>query len=237
MRFIDNDKILCSEISKRDIHDFLLHEAQRLQEDEKDNFLVNMHIRHFRALFNYGIDNEYLERDFINPTERIKFFDVQENIKYIPDDISIQKVRKILQKHQLSFFDFIMETGVRSSSALRLVAENFVDEDTLYVPTKKKGGGLRHYIIKPPKNYKKLIAGKHNNERVFDSWVDYPRFVEKACYKIQETEKDFRIFTIHSLRHRKASMMNKKGKTIFDIMSQMGHENMQTTQIYLRKLP
>lgn len=139
--------------------------------------------------------------------------------------MDIHKVRKILLPHQLLLFDFIMETGVRSSSALRAIPDHFKNDDTLFAFTKKKKGGLRSYKIKPPANWKSLIAGKRNDEPIFPQWSDYPRFVEKACKKIQKDSPNFRIFTLHSLRHRRASLMNKAGKTTFDVMCQMGHEN------------
>jgi|GEM_PF-1881826 len=238
MRFLEDDEILCSEISSRSVYNFLQFESDRLSEEHKDNHLVNQHIRHLKALFNFGKKGgRFLERTFQNPVEDQEFYDIEQRQKYIPPDTDIQEVRRLLQPHQKRFFDFLRDTGARSSSALMCIAEDFKDNDSLFIRTRKKRGGLRLYKIKPPKNWRELIAGKRNDERMFPEWSDYPRFVEKACKKIQKKNSNFRIFTLHALRHRLASRMNKQGKTVFDIKEQLGHEGIETTQEYLQLLP
>ncbi|MEO8666776.1 MAG: tyrosine-type recombinase/integrase, partial [Ignavibacteria bacterium] len=70
------------------------------------------------------------------------------------------------------------------------------------------------------------------DERVFKEWTEYPKFLDRKVRQLKQYRWGF-----HSLRHRRASLWSKEGKPLFEIMSLLGHSNLETTQIYLQLLP
>jgi integrase len=65
------------------------------------------------------------------------------------------------------------------------------------------------------------------NGKVFHYWAEEPKFL---------TRKNGGGWSWHNLRHRFASKLSKQGTPIFEIMSLLGHSNLETTQRYLQLL-
>jgi integrase len=131
--------------------------------------------------------------------------------------------------------DFIKHTGCRCADALRLKAGDF-QNGHVFISTAKKKGGLRQYRIAAPSNAEELIEGLNDEAPVFPQWPHYPRFIEKACKHIKNKDPTFRPFSIHSLRHMKASAMNKAKATLWDISRQLGHNPVSTTERYMQQM-
>jgi site-specific recombinase XerD len=76
----------------------------------------------------------------------------------------------------------------------------------------------------------KNLNGKPD-EKVFKRWNKRPKFLERKLKQLGLT-----VWGWHNLRHRFSSKLSKEGKPIFEIMSLLGHSNIETTQIYLQLL-
>jgi integrase len=214
-----------SQVTKKMINELLMKEAKRFQKEGKDNFKVNDMIRCLKAAFNYG--KRELELSINNPCEGLKMWSVNINLKYIPTDGEIKKVRKILNDKQKKLFDFVDETACRINEALRLTG-NDIDGDLITLFSRKsKNSNLTPRRIPKPE----CLNGDILNGKVFDEWTAYPRFLEEAVKKSKLTQWNW-----HNLRHRRASIWAKNGMNTFEIMMRLGHTNLATTMRYLQLL-
>lgn len=214
------------DISRKEVDDFLLNYSEQLQSNDVDNYQVNAALKTIRSLFNYIIDSYDLV--IRNPTKGIKPFSVKRRLKYIPPDTEINKVRECFNDRQKLLFDFVKATGCRINEALKLTFED-INENYLVLYTNKSKNSDR---VPRKVDIPECIKGLTGEGRVFYEWTETPKFLDKAL-----REKEMKVWGWHSLRHRYASMLSKKGTPIFEIMQKLGHSNLSTTQKYLQLLP
>lgn len=211
------------QISNIDITNFLLQMSKRLQLQGKGNYSVNAALRIYKALFQMMIKNHNL--DMKNPCVGIDFYAIEKRIKYIPTDQEIKAVKKICDREEKLLIDFIMETGARISEALRVTGKDIGSGFVILYTRKSRNSNL--IPRKVPLNLK--LPTLKPDERLFSRWSDIPRFIEKKVKKLEQHN-----WSHHNLRHRFASLLSKQGKPLFEIMSRLGHSNLETTQLYLQ---
>ncbi len=211
------------EISKNEINNFLLQMSKRLQLHSKGNYAVNAALRIYKALFQMIIKNHNLEMK--NPCFGIDFYPIEKRIKYIPSDLEIKAVKKICDAEEKLLIDFIMETGARISEALRVRGKDLGNGFVILYTRKSKNSNL--IPRKVPCQIK--LPQLKPDDRLFSRWTDIPRFIEKKVAKLGQHK-----WSHHNLRHRFASLLSKQGKPLFEIMSLLGHSNLETTQLYLQ---
>jgi integrase len=215
--------ILAREISKQEFTDSLIEISKRLKMENKDNYVVNARIRIYKALFSYGIKSCGLSIQ--NPCEGIGLFPVVKKLKYISTDDEIKQLLELCTLEQRQLVEFVRDTGCRISEALYLRAEDVFDNYVVFYTRKSKNSNL------VPRNAKydiRKLPEPDENGQIFKNWSDVPKFLAK---------KTKRKWNWHNLRHRFASLLSKKNTPIFEIMSQLGHSNIETTQRYLQLLP
>lgn len=220
--------LLITDIQKADIEKLLLITSERLQEEEKDNYVVNAMIRCYRALFNYAI-NSYEDLDLRNPVRKIDFFSIEKKLKYIPTDKEINAVLKVCDADQKRLILFIKETGARINECLNLKGCDVLEKEIVLYTRKSKNSNKVPRKLSKPKCLEGLIFAP--DELVFGTWKDQPKFLERKIKQLGLHQWGF-----HNLRHRRASLWSKEGKPIFEIMSLLGHSNISTTQKYLQLL-
>jgi len=212
------------EIKKSHINAVLLEMSDRLQNEDKDNYAVNAALRVFKALFQYAIKSHDL--DIKNPCVGIDLYSIDKHMKYIPPDSDIEAVRILCDEGQKLLLDFVKDTGCRISEALRLKGDDVSETHVILYTRKSKNSNLV-----PRKVPITIRMSGEKGERVFKRWTDIPRFLED-----KEKSLDQKRWSWHALRHRYASLLSKQGKPLFEIMSLLGHSNLETTQIYLQLL-
>lgn len=220
--------IQIDEIQKTDIEKLLLQTSERLQEEGKDNYVVNAMIRNYRALFNYVIDT-YDDLNYKNPMRKIDFFSIEKKLKYIPTDKEINAVLKICDKEQKRLILFIKETGARINECLNLKGCDVLEKEIVLYTRKSKNSNRVPRKLPSPKCLKGLSF--KSDELVFGKWSEQPKFLERKIKRLKLNQWGF-----HNLRHRRASIWSKEGKPIFEIMNLLGHSNITTTQKYLQLL-
>lgn len=215
------------EVTRADMHRFFLKEASRLKEEGKGNHEVNSEIRYIRALFNYAIDE--LEVINTNPTRKIKFYPIDKKLKYIPLDVAMDWVYESSLNHQRRLITFVKDSGARISEALRATGED-IDTDmnllTLWT-RKKRNSDLTPRRIPLPESIKEM----KKNGLLFPEWKKQPRFIEELCKRLE-----IKVYGWHAYRHRLASIMASKNIPLVEIMTILGHDNIEVTQKYLRLL-
>lgn len=216
-----------SQIKKKDINDFLIEMSKEAKRAGNDNYAVNYMHNLYLALFNHAIEQHELEMR--NPCSGIQFFAVKKKIKYIPSDKDIVDVRKLCDPEQLRLFDFVAETAARISEPLKITGKDILEEHVILYTKKSRNSNIVPRKVPKPDCIKDISIGE--NERLFGRWEDAPNFLERKIKTLKQ-----RRWNWHNLRHRRASLWNKEGKSLFEIMSLLGHSNLSTTQKYLQLL-
>jgi len=211
------------EITKSDLQKFLIDQSKKQHSQKNDNYVINAMIRAYKALFNYGIN--YLELEIRNPCLGISMFPITKKVKYIPTDEEIDNVLRQCNEFQKELLEFVRDTGCRISEALNLRHRDVFDGYVILYTRKSKASNLTPRRA----NYdtSKLPIRDCIDERVFDSWCEAPKFLSK---------KTKGKWNWHNLRHRFASILSQNNTPLFEIMSKLGHNNIQTTQNYLQLL-
>jgi integrase len=213
-----------SEITKAKVNDYLMKEAGRLKSNGKTNHKVNSLIRSLKALFNYGIRIHDL--NIRNPINGVGFYPINISLKYIPKDEEIESVKSLCNAEQNSLIDFVDETACRIMEAVRLKADD-ADGDLITLWTRKS----KNSDLVPRRLPKPMCLKIRGEGRIFAGWNSYPRFLKDAVNKSK-----LKSWNWHNLRHRRASIWASNGMNTFEIMTRLGHSNLQTTMRYLQLL-
>ena len=213
-----------SQITKAMVNDLLIAEAKRLKKSNRSNHKVNSLLRSLKALFNYGI--KVYDLNIKNPAN-LDFYPIDIKLKYIPPEADIEAVKAISTPSQRLLIDFVDETGCRIMEAIRFKHED-MDRALITLWTRKaKNSNLTPRRIPTPS----CLEGLKGKGRVFKEWNMYPRFLEEKIKHLDQKKWNW-----HNLRHRRASIWATDGMTIFELMTRLGHNNIQTTQRYLQLL-
>jgi integrase len=221
--FLHFNDIPLKEIEKKELINFLVNESKTLKNVGKDNYAVNAMIRSYKALFSFGI--KFYNVPIQNPCQGIDMFPIKKKIKYIPTDKEIDDVIKTCSKEQRLLVEFVRDTGCRISEALNLSHKDVFDGYVVLYTRKSKSGNLRP---RQAKFNTSKFDSRIKTERIFECWTSEPRFL------IRKTQGKWNW---HNLRHRFASKLSQSNTPIFEIMSLLGHSNIETTQNYLHLLP
>lgn len=211
--------ISADQLSKKMISDLLMKESKRFKQEGKTNHKVNSLLRSLKAAFNHAIKTNDL--NIKNPCAYVEFYSIDTKLKHIPTEQEVIELTTKLTTNQKLLFDFVDQTGCRIMEAIRLqysdISGNLV---TLYT-RKAKNSNLTPRRIPTPD----CLTGMDGEGPVFKDWNEYPRFLEGKAN-----------WNWHNLRHRRASIWASSGMTTFEIMTRLGHANLQTTMKYLQLL-
>lgn len=211
--------IATDQVTKKMVSDFLLKESKRFKQEEKTNYKVNALLRSLKATFNYAIKTHDL--DMKNPCAYVEFYSIDTKLKYIPTDKEMIELAARLTTNQKLLFDFVDQTGCRIMEAIRLKFSDISGDLVTLYTRKAKNSNLTPRRIPIPE----CLVGLSGEGAVFKDWNGYPRFLEGKV-----------DWNWHNLRHRRASIWANSGMTTFEIMSRLGHANLQTTMRYLQLL-
>lgn len=215
-------------IKKVDIEKLLLDTSLRLQDEGKDNYSVNGMISCYKALFNYIIDS-YEDLDLKNPVRKIDMYSVEKHLKYIPSDKEIEAVLVLCTPEQKRLIQFIDSTAARINECLNLKGKDITETHVILYTRKSRNSDRVPRKLPLPDCLKGMTFGY--DERVFSSWSEMPKFLERKIKRLKHKPWGF-----HNLRHRRASLWSKEGRPLFEIMNLLGHSSLKTTQLYLQML-
>lgn len=211
--------VILSDIRKPDIESLLVSESH------KGFYTVNAMLRCFKALFNHAIENHDL--NIKNPCKGMKFFPIEKRIKYIPSDQDIEDLLNVCDEHQRLLIEFLRDTGARLSEALKLKGKDINNDSVILYTKKSVNANLTPRAVPKPRC---LVGVTFVAEKlVFDKWTEQPKFLPRKLKVLGQKQWGF-----HNLRHRYASHLSKNKTPLFEIMSLLGHSNLDTTQRYLQ---
>jgi integrase len=233
----------CSEISHETLEPFIF-ERSRISAQT-----ANMEIRSLRATFNFA-----KRRDWIadNPTKDVGFLPVEKRVRYLPSQRDIDTVIAAADKETQDYLWAIRDTMARVSEINRLCWDdvNLQDRYVVLYTRKKKGGHLTPRKVPMTERLFEIISGRFERRGPERPWVFWHRYWSRTAGKWREgpfmDRKKFmktlcekagvRYFRFHALRHAGASVMDNNNVPIGAIQRILGHENRETTEIYLHSI-
>jgi integrase len=217
--------ISMNKVFRKDINKMLLEYSSELQDNGCDNYAVNAMIRCYKALYYQIIDDHELSIN--NPFARLDLFSINRQLKYIPRDDEIEIVLGASTLEQRVLVEFVRDTAARINEPLRMRGNDVLDNEVVLYTRKSKNSDL--VPRKVPKPACLQNRSFKPDELVFPYWKSRPKFLERHIEKLE-----LQTWNWHNLRHRQASKWSKEGKPLFEIMTLLGHSNMETTQKYLQ---
>jgi integrase len=236
--------LTCSQVTRGLIQAFLLKRARAVS-----NNAANKDLRYLRALFNFGIRQEFFQR---NPTQGLEFMPVEKRLKYVPPKEDVARVLLAADFDTQDYLLTIMDTMARVGEINRLTWED-VNLERRYVvlyTRKKKGGHLTPRKVYLTTRLYNVLLKRHRNRVQGKPWVFWGRhwsrkaggFVEGPyqsrgnLMNILCRRAGVRLFGFHALRHFGASVLERANVPIGTIQRILGHESRTTTEIYLHSI-
>jgi integrase len=217
------------EITKTDVQEYLNEVAV------KSKPKANKHLRLIRAVFNFGIKMELIDK---NPAQGIDRFPHTRLKRYIPTEEDIKKVLLIADLETRLYLLVIAHTLGRINSINQLKWSDIHDGYVSLYTRKAKNSDLKE--IKVPMNQvltQTLQGIEKKGEYVFINphtgkpYVYRSKFLRTLC-----RYAGVKYFSFHALRHFGASKLDNMGVSLTDIQTILGHERATTTDEYLQSL-
>ncbi|MDD9303976.1 MAG: site-specific integrase [Desulfobacter sp.] len=239
-------KFHCSQISLEMVEHYLLKRKR-----STSGITANKDLRNLRALFNFGL---HPKRKWIqaNPTTGIDFFPVEKRIRYVPPKEDVLKVILAADKDTQDYLWTIFHTMGRMTEINRLTWQdiNFEEQCLILYTRKKKGGHLTprkvpmteklfdvlSYRYKSRDKRKPWVFWHRYWSRKAKEWIEGPFIDRKSIMKSLCKKAGVKYFRYHALRHCGASLLDNANVPIGSIQRFLGHENRQTTEIYLHSI-
>lgn len=180
-----------------------------------------------------------------NILRRRFFYDIKhpKKIKRLPVVLSKSEIKSILNsisniKRQL-IIALIYAAGLRVSEVVRLKVENFDFDRKIFIIRQSKGLKDRRVLIPGKLNryLYDLVLDKNKDDYVFSNNQGgrlTERTIQKVFEKALKNAKIKKPATCHSLRHSFATHLLEKGVDIRYIQELLGHQRLETTQIYTK---
>lgn len=212
---------------------------------QKNNNISNRTLgRYYSSLnsfFIYSIEHEYIES---NP---LKFIDYPKYTKKVPEYIYESQLEKILNEKTSEnieielrnklIINLLLDSGVRVSELVNIkVSDIDIEERIIKVFGK---GSKERFVFFTSKTKEILVTylSKRKEKAIVDNlFINYKgeKLTERSVQKIIKLvgEKIGLDIHPHLLRHTFATDLLNKGADIRMIQELLGHENLDTTQIY-----
>lgn len=185
---------------------------------------------------------KFLYSEVLQSKDRIVFKCAKKSNK-LPVVLSRNEIERIISrtknaKHRL-MISLGYAAGLRVSEVVSLkIRDISLDELTIHLKEAKgKKDRLTIFPEKLKENICNLIAGKDNNDLVFESnrggKLTTTSLQKVFCRAVEESniQKDA---TFHSLRHSFATHLLENGVDVRYVQELLGHANIRTTQLYTR---
>lgn len=211
---------------KEAIEKFLLEKIGKKNSPQTVNLALNSVKFFYKEILK---NNEKIDLKFSKRSKKLPVVLTREEIKNILENIENKKYRISVA--------LAYAGGLRISEIQNLKIKD-IDLGELIIHLKEAKGKKDRITIFPEKlktDLQNIIAGKGNNDFVFDSNRG-GKLTTRSFQKVFETalkktniKKDA---TFHSLRHSFATHLLENGVDVRYVQELLGHSNIRTTQIY-----
>jgi integrase len=236
-------EVPCAEITTQMVEEYLF---KRLKVSPGT---ANKDLRLIRAFFNFGKKKGLID---CNPSSGIEFFPIEEKEQYTPPKRDVLSVLLAADPDTQDYLWTIALTLARKGEIDRLKWKDVDFERhtvTLYT-RKKKGGNLRsRKIPMVPKLYG-ILSRRYDRKDPAKPWVFWHTFWSSKSGERKEgpyqdrkrvmrtlcRKAGVKYFRFHALRHFGASLLADAGIPMVVIQRLLGHENIETTELYLHAI-
>ena len=220
-----------------------------LKRSKVSAYTANKEIRYLRALFNFGINLNLIEK---NPAQSVKLLPVIKKKRYVPPKSDIYKVINVADPDGQDYLWAIIMTAARVNEINLLTWDDVNFEEryvTLWTNKRRFGNRESRDIPMLRKLYDILWCRYQKRDpdkpwvfwhrywsRKMKAFVEGPysrrnRFMKKLCEKAS-----VKHFSFHPFRHFTASILDDLGTPIGVIQRILGHSNRKTTEGYLHSI-
>jgi integrase len=236
-------EMLCTDITEAMI------QALIIDRNKVSSFTANKELRYLRATFNYGKRKKLIVS---NPTEGMEFLPMEKKVKYVPPIRDVDKVIALANTDTQDYLWTIRETLARVSEINRLTWDdvNFEQRYVILYTRKKRGGHLTPRKIVMTEKACEVLSRRFSNRDKEKPWVFWHRYWSskdgtfhegpfqdrKKIMKVLCKKAGVKYFRFHPLRHAGASIMDGNNVPLCAIQRILGHENRETTEIYLHSI-
>ena len=217
-------------------------------EDKHGPKVANKFLKNLKCAWRWG--QEMLD-DFpqvLNPFKKNMRYDAPEKERYVPPDEDFIEVFNAVQDGQdkIMFLTYFM-TGARASElfGLQWSDVNF-DEKKMRLKNRKGGEGHREQIrfVAIPDSLLEMLKRwqqerdckvphvfyqHHNDSKNGQPFTHRSHWIPDLCKKV-----GVKKFTLHSVRHKAASVIFREKGSLLDAQLLMGHKKASTTDRYVR---
>lgn len=201
---------------------------------------INNKIAILRSFFGSLYREEIITKD---PTTRLKNIkvDVKNLREYLnPEELEILRNACINIREKL-MIEFLYSTGIRVSEAVNTNISDINWQD-MSLKVKGKGNKFRtvYFSVKCKLYLEEYIENRQGDRNMLFLGERYPynplkkSGIEKAIKKIAERTNINKSVSPHVLRHTMATHALQRGMDITMIQQLLGHEELNTTQIYAK---
>jgi len=228
-----------------DIRNITSKDCRSYQAFLKDNGLqpssANANVRPLKVLFNWLVENEYLDSSPFNKVKYIKEPKREKDILTEEETFAIVQACDRLEDKVI--IAILLTTGLRRDEITSLRLEDY---HKCHIQVIGKGDKQRTLILHDSvcellNNYIKIRNRKYKNE---DSWIfiskNGGRFtgeairlkVKKAMLNAGIDEERIKKLSVHTLRHTFTANLLESGADIRVAQKALGHGNIETTMRY-----
>lgn len=228
-------------ISYQEIRSYI----SNLSKENKKPSSINRCISSIKKFHLYLFDNEITSND---PSELLE---LQKNIRNLPDTLTVDEIESIIDAvdinaltglRDISILTLLYSTGIRVSELINLEFSNiFLEEDYIKIFGKGRkerlvpiGAKAKKYIV-DYMNIPRIPIKDKNIRNVYLSYRSKPltrmavfNIIKKYCLTSGLNKK----VSPHTFRHSFATHMLEGGADLRIVQEILGHENINTTEIY-----
>ncbi len=218
--------------------------VHRLKQRDLAPGSINVHLRSFKALLNFGEKHSLIERVPV----KVQLLRVtRRRTKKLLTKDDIEKLLSVAGPRERVLLSVLGSTGIRLDEALHLRWYD-LDSGRLSLRVSAKDGWTpknhqERTVYVPEKalllmlEYRALQQFQSEEDWVFQSSVRPGRRLTNAFIVLRKVFRDAGIYTkgelAHELRRAAASMMLANGVDIRTVQEVLGHQDVTTTQLYL----
>lgn len=210
---------------------------------------IKSHISYLKLFFEYLYENDYI---LVNPFEdlnikvggvvKVRGIFNKEEIDLFLDNIKIKDRASLRDR---AIFELMYSSGLRCSEILKLELEDIDFNNRIMLIKCAKGKKDRYvpfsvvscsFLLKYVGESDKHIKSKTKKNQFFNDPKKLGRELLRSRFKkyLEVAGFDKKKYTPHSIRHSTATHLLENGANIRYVQELLGHESIETTQIYAR---
>lgn len=215
------------------------HQTKMLETISRSS--VNTNVRPVRAMYNWMIENEYLDS---SPWHKVKDLKTQKTVKAFLSEEEIDKMIAVCKNAKEKLMvAMLITTGLRRGELSNLKLSDIYGD---HIVVNGKGNKQRRLILQP--DVKNLLEQhiairnkKYGTEIPYLFVTPYGtqydgnqiyRKVKSILQRTDMTPERIEEIHTHSLRHTFVANLFESGADIYAAQAALGHQNLATTQLY-----